>query len=66
VSKAVADGRLPTCVSRRTSEWLLGRQLEEREAHWLDTMAAEFVASGLRFKDLVRAIVTSETYRRVR
>lgn len=66
VSKAVADGRLPTCVSRRTSEWLLGRQLEEREAHWLDAMAAEFVASGLRFKDLVRAIVTSETYRRVR
>jgi len=66
VSKAVADGRLATCVAKRTSEWLLARSLEPREAQWLDAMAVEFGSSGLRFKDLVRAIVTSETYRRVR
>ncbi len=66
VSKAVGDGRLPLCVAKRTSEWLLGRTLEPREDEWVTDLAAEFVASGLRFKDLVHAIVTSETYRRVR
>jgi hypothetical protein len=66
VSKAVGDGRLPICVAKRTSEWLLGRTLEKREDEWLTELASDFVASGLRFKDLVEAIVTSETYRRVR
>ncbi|MBD90470.1 MAG: hypothetical protein CL940_09040 [Deltaproteobacteria bacterium] len=66
VSKAVGDGRLPLCVAKRTSEWLLGRSLEPREEPWLTDLATHFVASGLRFKELVHAIVTSDTYRRVR
>ena len=65
---AVADKRLPRCVSRRTAEWLIGRPLEptDDEDAWLSELTTNFVTGGYRFDALVRDIVTSATYRRVR
>jgi hypothetical protein len=66
VRSTIADGRLPQCVTRRTAEWLLGRPLGEPERPWLDAVARDFVASGMRMPGLVQAIVTHPTYRRAR
>lgn len=63
---AVVDHRLPTCAARRTAEWLLGRELMPEEGGWLDELAVAFVADGYRYRALVKAIIMSETYRRVR
>ncbi|MCO4761044.1 MAG: hypothetical protein KC502_06035 [Myxococcales bacterium] len=63
---AVADNRLPRCVAKRTAEWLVGRQLQGKELEWAQELALDFVKNGYRFRSLVRDIVTSDIYRRVR
>lgn len=63
----VADNRLPRCVARRAGEWLLGEELTAPDdARWIEALARDFVADGYRYRSLVRAIVTSPRYRRVR
>lgn len=67
--RTVADHRLPTCVARTTSEWLLGRELSvvsQEDADYLEALAWEFVSQGFSYRQLVRSIVTSDVYRRVR
>lgn len=66
VRDGLADGRFTECTVRRTTEWLLARDLGETEVEWSSELASTFVGSDLRYRDVVRAIVTSDTYRRVR
>ena len=66
VNHNMMDGDLPRCVSTRTAQWLLGRELLEGEEDWVDELVDAFVSSGLRYSQLVKAIVTSDVYRRVR
>ncbi|MFT7625228.1 MAG: hypothetical protein ACI9WU_004419, partial [Myxococcota bacterium] len=63
---ATVDHRMPTCVAYKTANWLLGRPLGPQEGAWLDTLALEFVTGDYSYRDLVKAIVTSDVYRRVR
>ena len=62
----VVDNRLPRCVARRAAEWLLGRGVTGEEEPWIDGLATAFVQSDLSFRTLVKAIVRSDVYRRVR
>lgn len=64
VRAGLADGRFTACSVRRTAEWLLGRPLEDGEEEWTREITAEFLTSDFRYRDLVRAVVRSETYRR--
>ena len=66
VYKTVVDGRFPACVARTAAERLLGREVGLDEQPWLDGLAREFVASGYRYRDVVRAVVMNPAYRRVR
>lgn len=66
VENAVADGRLPRCVANNTAEWLLGRELVDDEAEWVDELADGFVATGFDYEHLVFEIVRSENYRNLR
>lgn len=63
---AVADHRLPRCVARSTAEWLLGRELTPEELPWTDELAVAFAAQQYSYRKLVKAVVQSEVYRRVR
>jgi hypothetical protein len=65
VQKTVEDGRLPDCVAQTTAEWLLGREVYDSEEAWVEELSAGFAASGFQYGELVRDIVTSDTYRRV-
>lgn len=65
VYSGVVDGRLPRCTAQRAAEWLLGREIREEEEPWLEQLSRDFVATDYRYDALVRAIVTSERYRRV-
>jgi hypothetical protein len=63
--EAIRDGRFAACTARKWWRHLLRRDPspdEERDA--LPKIAADFVSGGFRLKSLVRAIVTSEAYRR--
>jgi hypothetical protein len=53
-------------VARRTAEWLLGRSPDPWEDAWVQELADGFVASDLRYRQLVKAIVLSDNYRRAR
>ena len=67
VKSAIVDNRLPTCVARRTAEHLMGRELGgSADLAWLDDLSFGFVASGFSYRDLVREIVLSDAYGRVR
>jgi NAD-dependent dihydropyrimidine dehydrogenase PreA subunit len=66
VLSSVVDGRLQGCVARTTAEWLLGRPLGVNEADVVDGYVRAFEDSGFSYRSLVKAIVTSDLYRRVR
>lgn len=62
---ATQDGRLPECAAKNAARWLLGRDLSSDESSWMDELSYEFVRSGYKYRALVKAIVTSPSYRRV-
>lgn len=63
--EAVADNRFPRCTAQRTAEWLLGRDMNQKDQAWLDALSYEFVHSGFSYQSLVKAVVTSDRYRRL-
>lgn len=66
VLSAVVDGRLPDCVARTTGSWLLGREMAPEEADVVADWSADLLAEDFSYKSLVRKIVLSDLYRRVR
>ena len=44
----------------------LGRELLPEEGVWLDDLALDFAAGAFSYRDMVKRIVTSDTFRRVR
>ncbi|HEY8430169.1 MAG TPA: DUF1585 domain-containing protein [Sandaracinaceae bacterium] len=64
VRQGLADGRFTACAVRRTVEHYLGRETTENEEAWVRELTQRFLGSDFRYRDLVRAVVTSETYRR--
>ena len=65
VRKAAVENELPTCVARKTAEWLLGRELKgDLDERWLNTLAVEFAQSQFDYRSLIKSIVQSAQYRR--
>ncbi len=64
VREGLADGRFTRCTVRRTTSWLLGREVRAEEETWVRELTQRFVSTDFRYRELVRAIVESETYRR--
>jgi hypothetical protein len=62
----VADHRLPRCMTRTVASALFGRDLLPEERDWADQAAIEFVQQGYSYRSIVKAVVTSDFYRRVR
>ncbi len=63
----MTDGRLPKCLAQRSAENLFGRSLTQREHEELvPKLAAVFSRDHYSYHDLIKAIVTSPTYRSVR
>ena len=66
VASTVVDDRFPKCSARRAMSGLFGRPLHAQEEAALGDLARAFVSSGFSYRQLVKAIVTSDVYRRVR
>jgi len=66
VATTVVDDRFPRCSARRAMQGLFGRELMAEEEAQLKDLARAFVTSGHSYRALVKAIVTSPVYRRVR
>ena len=64
--RAVVDNRFPRCMARRVASHLLGREVHAAEDIWVEAIAHEFVQSGYKFKALTKAVLQSETYRRLK
>lgn len=65
VLQSTVDARFPECVARTAATWLLGRPVAEEEQEWLEGVAMDFTASDWSYRELVKSIITSETWRRV-
>ncbi len=63
--EAVADNRFPRCTAQRAAEWLLGRDMNQKDQPWLDELSYAFVHSGFSYQALIKAVVTSDRYRRL-
>jgi hypothetical protein len=61
VRRSVADGSLQACVASTAAEQFLG---VHPDAALRDTLIDAFVGTGWSYAELVRAIVTSDAYRR--
>jgi hypothetical protein len=66
VKRIAHDERLPNCMAHRAVQWLWGRNIAESEFDVLSEFSRSFMMEGYNFKELVKAVVTSPTYRRVR
>jgi hypothetical protein len=66
VDTAVADGRLVACAAERAGTHLLGRPLDVDLDPQVEAWADAFVASGWSYKALVKSVVMSDAYRRIR
>ncbi len=66
IAQGVADGRFTDCTVRTAARWLLGRDPTPDEEAWIDELERDFVAGDYRYSQLVRDIVTSPVYARVR
>ena len=66
VATAIVDDRFPRCMARRAMEGFFGRPLADDETEWLEALGRSFVSGDYRYRALVKAIVTSPVYRRVR
>lgn len=66
INRTVADGRLSECTTRKAVQFLLQRELRGDESEWLQDLLMDFIGSDYRYRDLYRAIVTSDNYRRLR
>ena len=68
VMKSIAAGHNPLarCTARKLAEDLLGRPVTPLEEEWIETLGEEFVAESFDYRTLVRSILTSDAYRRVR
>jgi hypothetical protein len=64
--RAIADNKLPACMGRHSAEFLLGRAVTEAEQPWMDELVRTFAWQDYSYRGLVRAVVTSDAYRRVR
>jgi hypothetical protein len=62
----ITDNRLPMCSAGNVVRMLFGREPAEHEADWIASLATRFVQDGYSWKALVKAVVTSDAYRRVR
>ena len=58
-----SDGRLARCAAEKAAIWLLGRPEQEIDPDLINGWAADFSASGLSYRALIRSIVTSPAYR---
>ncbi len=61
-----ADGRLPECMAATTAARMLGRKLKPDERSWAKKLSVEFAQSGYSYRALVKSILTSKVFRRVR
>jgi NAD-dependent dihydropyrimidine dehydrogenase PreA subunit len=66
VSTSIVDDRFPNCSARRAMQGFFGRALSVEEEQELKSVSRAFVASNYSYRALVKAIVTSPVYRRVR
>jgi len=66
VMSEVVRQRMPRCVAKTSSEWLLGRELTEADEPWIDSLGLRFARSGFNYRSLISEIVRSERYRRVK
>jgi hypothetical protein len=66
VLTSIVDARFPNCTSKRALEAMLGREVNASELLWAKELSKDFLNSGYRYRDLVKAIVTSDLYRRIR
>jgi len=66
VREGLGDGSLTECAVRRAASWLLHRETRANEELWLRDLEDTLVGGDFAYRDLVRAVVTSDTYRRVR
>jgi hypothetical protein len=65
VDEGVLSGQLPTCVVSNTVEGLLDRTISQSDLEWTMELQQLFVNSDFSYTELIKAIVTSEQYRRL-
>ena len=66
VLSAVVDSRFSQCVSKKIASNLLGRDVLPSEGEWVNDLARGFVTTDYGYKSLVKSVVKSDVYRRVR
>lgn len=66
IETTMTDGRFTNCTTRTAAQWLLGREMQEFEEPWIDDLEQGFIDTTHSYRQLVRDIVTSPVYRRVR
>lgn len=66
IEQTVVDDRFPRCAAQRATQSLLGRPLSVEETQGLGEAARRFISEGMSYRAMIKTIVASPVYRRVR
>lgn len=66
VEQGIADRRIPRCSVEGAAASVLGREILSDEGPWIEALMAEFMGSNWSYRALTRAVLVSDTYRRIR
>jgi hypothetical protein len=64
--QGIVSHELPTCSARTALASALAREILPEENEWLDELALSFGTNDFSYRHLMKEIVTSDTFRRVR
>ena len=57
-----AHPALPACFVKRVSEYAVRRSLTPDDTEWVTDLTTSFAGSAYRFRDLLRAVATSDAF----
>jgi hypothetical protein len=66
IANQIATGKVSSCLTEKTAQWLLGRAVDADDEAVLFDWETQLLATDWSYRELVKQIVLSPTYRRVR
>ncbi|HAA57572.1 MAG TPA: hypothetical protein DCE42_22590 [Myxococcales bacterium] len=64
VNRDIKNGKIASCGVKNMWQWFVGSDIQKQQAHVLSGLVSKFKGNNYNIRELVKAIVMSEEYRR--
>ena len=64
MNRDIKNGKIASCGVKNMWQWFVGSDIQKQQAHVLSGLVSKFKGNNYNIRELVKAIVMSEEYRR--